>query len=607
MFCIKCGNEIKGEMKFCPKCGAELPKISNVILEETKNGDVQENTFQKTNNTVPVNNISEDKTEPSWKRFVNIKTFLIIPILVVIIAMVGLFSGSDDSKVEKNKSINEKNIEGEEETIINGDELTGVNNVDVPVKKEDGTLVNNFEQVSDKIYVADCYEKIDLQCPYEAILNQKDFNLYDKIYLIEHIVEEERVTEDADGNKIQQVEGITHYVLDTMRIMCEYTTNDKRFTVRKYYDVCMTYWSRENPDDWYAISSDYIFEDEELNYSNLNDTYWCVEGGGIGFLANDELIDWENGPYEIEDSKLKTYLHFHDLDKIQVIGNEKNGSFIADSFDQYIMCSAKVVYEGKCVEKSLVAGNVEREFVSAYVFDDSGLKIEINMHSTPNQYGQTESVNLTYSEKDSNSVYYKMKEITKEEFDNLNGSENNVNIASSSYTDDELCEMAQLYMKNIEGYDNPIAGVESIEGDIVSLCLYEYLDSRPVGSGYYYIDRNTGKGYDNLENQIDLTVVNQETDSREVPFSEYIIEGSDSGYFDESYLYGFSADECRLARNEIYARHGKIFKDATLQDYFNNCSWYTPLYDEVPESMLNQWEIENVKTIVGYEEKMGYR
>ena len=101
----------------------------------------------------------------------------------------------------------------------------------------------------------------------------------------------------------------------------------------------------------------------------------------------------------------------------------------------------------------------------------------------------------------------------------------------------------------------------------------------------------------------------QVTRLSKTPNSNFIIEGSDSGYFGEAFLEGFSAWDCRLARNEIYARHGKIFKDEALQTYFNSFSgiWYTPEYEDVPDSMLNQWEIDNVKTIIGYEEKMGYR
>lgn len=91
------------------------------------------------------------------------------------------------------------------------------------------------------------------------------------------------------------------------------------------------------------------------------------------------------------------------------------------------------------------------------------------------------------------------------------------------------------------------------------------------------------------------------------PNSEYILDGSDSGFFTSGIVDGFSAFECRLARNEIYARHGKIFKDEALQIYFNNCTWYTPQYDDVSDSMLNEWELANIDMIVNYEKSMGYR
>lgn len=32
------------------------------------------------------------------------------------------------------------------------------------------------------------------------------------------------------------------------------------------------------------------------------------------------------------------------------------------------------------------------------------------------------------------------------------------------------------------------------------------------------------------------------------------------------------------ARNEIYARHGRMFSDPSLQDYFNSKTWYNPQY-----------------------------
>lgn len=90
---------------------------------------------------------------------------------------------------------------------------------------------------------------------------------------------------------------------------------------------------------------------------------------------------------------------------------------------------------------------------------------------------------------------------------------------------------------------------------------------------------------------------------------EYILAGSDSRYILKSELQGFTAEQCRLARNEIYARHGRRFDDEYLQDYFNSKDWYTPTIDsdEFEESSLNPYEIANRDLIVEYEEECGYR
>ena len=89
---------------------------------------------------------------------------------------------------------------------------------------------------------------------------------------------------------------------------------------------------------------------------------------------------------------------------------------------------------------------------------------------------------------------------------------------------------------------------------------------------------------------------------------EYILAGSDSRYILKSEIQEFTAEQCRLARNEIYARHGRRFDDEYLQDYFNSKGWYTPTIDpdEFEESLLNSYEIANRDLIVEYEEECGY-
>ena len=68
-------------------------------------------------------------------------------------------------------------------------------------------------------------------------------------------------------------------------------------------------------------------------------------------------------------------------------------------------------------------------------------------------------------------------------------------------------------------------------------------------------------------------------------------------------LMGLTKEECRIARNELYARHGRRFKDAELQGYFDSCDWYegTIAPEDFDDTVLNEFEIANRDLIVQYE------
>ena len=90
--------------------------------------------------------------------------------------------------------------------------------------------------------------------------------------------------------------------------------------------------------------------------------------------------------------------------------------------------------------------------------------------------------------------------------------------------------------------------------------------------------------------------------------SGFVFSDSSSRYISSSELSGLSAWQCCIARNEIYARHGRMFNRNDLQSYFNNCTWYTPTVaaSAFNENVLNSYERENVKTIKSYEQAHGY-
>ena len=61
------------------------------------------------------------------------------------------------------------------------------------------------------------------------------------------------------------------------------------------------------------------------------------------------------------------------------------------------------------------------------------------------------------------------------------------------------------------------------------------------------------------------------------------------------------AEDLRVLRNEIYARHGRVFKDKQLQTYFETQSWYKPNVD-FKDDQLNEVEIKNLAKIREAEE-----
>lgn len=71
----------------------------------------------------------------------------------------------------------------------------------------------------------------------------------------------------------------------------------------------------------------------------------------------------------------------------------------------------------------------------------------------------------------------------------------------------------------------------------------------------------------------------------------------------EQMLQGLSLHELRLLRNEVYARHGRMFHADWLQQYFYQQPWYAPDENFQDESLTGNAKL-NVETIVRYENRI---
>ena len=79
--------------------------------------------------------------------------------------------------------------------------------------------------------------------------------------------------------------------------------------------------------------------------------------------------------------------------------------------------------------------------------------------------------------------------------------------------------------------------------------------------------------------------------------SEWIFADSSERLLTNADIAGLSAWELKVARNEIYARHGRRFNSAELQAHFDGCDWYngTIAPGDFTDSMLSDTELANVQ------------
>ena len=88
--------------------------------------------------------------------------------------------------------------------------------------------------------------------------------------------------------------------------------------------------------------------------------------------------------------------------------------------------------------------------------------------------------------------------------------------------------------------------------------------------------------------------------------SEYILPKSDKILLTETDIDALDAESLMLARNEIYARHGRMFKDKKIQSYFDSKSWYKGIIrpEEFSENTLSDIERKNAEFILNYEKNI---
>ncbi len=86
---------------------------------------------------------------------------------------------------------------------------------------------------------------------------------------------------------------------------------------------------------------------------------------------------------------------------------------------------------------------------------------------------------------------------------------------------------------------------------------------------------------------------------------EYVLPTSSILALNKDMLINMSDNDLWIARNEIYARHGRQFNNGYLQGHFNQCTWYEGIVpaEDFKESTLSQTERDNIKLLAAAEQE----
>ena len=209
--------------------------------------------------------------------------------------------------------------------------------------------------------------------------------------------------------------------------------------------------------------------------------------------------------------------------------------------------------------------------------------------------------------------YYRDYLQTDEWDDEIGGYEERT-VREGEYADADTARAAFLdsyqIRTNSEKYDiswgEALVSVLSSENDM-TLCFELTTRATDSWNGDYTYSYTYGHTFETVCRTENEWSNQAAADTGAAADTDYILPDSNTRYLTREDLAGLSAEECRIARNEIYARHGRRFKDEALQSYFDGKDWYAGTTDEVTDDMLNAYELANRDLIIAYEEEQGYR
>lgn len=592
MYCSNCGSKIDEDSKFCANCGQTI----NGGSANVNKGEVIDN-----------------KRQPQKKKMAG------IIVGVAIVALIGIVIATTNKKENNN-------------TIVNSEEAEKVE--DAKGDKEDKEETETKSEVSEKVALT------------KNNIKEMNTNEFIELYnesLIDTVSDGEEIYFGTDEEYINAAVTLLNEQLNNPATA---QMHEKKIYEKDEYGRAIVYidvsaqngfggWSRYKL--YYCINK--VTPDGQFGYSTIK--YYCEDNSELkllkgmnGFGKNPNKSKVENCYIDEEKTPVRTLLQVPGYNVevrtcqlenfvIRVYENRDNKSVCAlelftkgteyssDDFNKIYSCMGSVLTMKDRDEIDKIVGNIFD--ISSMTSKGEGNITEDNVYFESYNVESNKAIAMTvvgsdFSEKTwTPSRTDDMKVVEESSISEQNDSEQ----TEATLPSDFIAQICGEYLSIEE---------ERLQVRPSGSTIEFLIDDSPFGKIDSQTDEITFKG-----KKVDGTafemiymegMVNINTVDREYVFvplnsliendSDYIIPNSDSEYLSQIVLYDLSAEERRIARNEIYARHGRIFNDEKLKKYFESRTWYTPTIqaEDFTDDLLNDYELSNLQMMEEYEKSI---
>ena len=595
MFCTKCGNQLPDGSRFCPKCGNRVSdRPEEAVVQEPKaekshfsGANAEENRSSETN--------VEKKKRKKWP-------WILVAILLLCLLAGGLFFGNralTQRRAEEQLSLGERYLEelDYEAAIAAFEEAISI---DPKMSEAYLGLAEAYLGLGDTDMALQILEEGYARTQDDEIQERLE-ELQEELAQAEEEADEGASDQEEAGEVQEEQASVTQEPVD---IVVRQVDNSQFPEVTFYASV-----SDENGETVSGLTKEdfeirEIDEQGNVKDAQISDIYQVMSADQVSLnLVVDTSSSMSSsnkiGQAQNAASSFLEKVNFERGDMIEII-----------TFDDFVYLEQEFSNDYEALNRTID---------EITLGGSTALLDAIYAGLTQTYYASGAKCVIAFTDGEENASSYTFNDVV--ELAKTTGIPVFIIGIGSGYGYSDLEELA----KQCSGayYSADESDLETILEEIYTQ-IYEAQQD-------YYVFRYTSPDPDSEgKREISLTTSQQASISGQyqreyVPVAElnagfsadyadqdFIIADSSTRQLTEADLRGMSLAQLRIARNEIFARHGRLFKDVMLNKWFYSKTWYLDLeekyladtFDALRPSPLSDLEIENTETIRAYEEAM---